>query len=270
VKATEWGIRNIKRLVPLVMRASVKEGEDYDDLSMLYGRLINQWTTELRHVADVVGSADTQEKYYGQDGVRFTPISKARQQAAVRFLNENAFQTPTFFLREDILRRIEVEGAMDRISRAQQSILGGLLNDNRLARMIEFEALRNGSEVYTVGEMLGDVRRGIFGELSAGAVEIDPFRRHLQRRYLELVDAKLNPPRVVAGQGGGGGGGFGGPPAPPRLASDARALLRGELMDLDAAVRTAIPRTSDRTARLHLQDVRVQIDKILNPERDRS
>jgi hypothetical protein len=135
--------------------------------------------------------------------------------------------------------------------------------------MIEFEALRNGTQVCTVGEMLSDVRRGIFGELSGGSVDIDPFRRHLQRRYLELVDAKLNPAPVTPGQGGGGGGGGGQAQTPPRLASDARALLRGELMELDDAARTALARTSDRTTRLHLQDMRVQIEKILNPDRRR-
>ena len=253
VLATEWGLRNIKRLAPMVLRASVKEGEDYEDLAMLYGRLIGQWATELRHVANVVGGAETQEKYYGQQGVRFTPISRARQQAAVRFLNENAFRTPTFFLQEDILRRIEVEGAMDRIGRAQLGILTTLFNDTRMARMIEFEALRNGTAAYSLGDMLGDVRRGIFSELAGGNVEIDPFRRHLQRRFLELMDTKLNPPRTPAA-GQGGGGGFGGPPAPPRLASDARALMRGELLDLDAAVRGSLARASDRTTRLHLQD----------------
>ena len=48
VKATGWGIRSIKQIVPLLVPATVHAGEDYDDLSMMYGRLINQWATELR------------------------------------------------------------------------------------------------------------------------------------------------------------------------------------------------------------------------------
>ena len=35
---------------------------------------------------------------------------------------------------------------------------------------------------------------------------------------------------------------------------------------LDAAVDAALPRTGDRTSRMHLQDARAQIERILHPE----
>jgi hypothetical protein len=110
VKATGWGIQNIKRSVQYLMPATVRPTDNYDDLNELYGRLIGQWRTELGHVANVVGGVDSQEKYGSQEGVRFRPISRARQKAAVTFLNEHAFQTPSFFLEQDILRRIETQG----------------------------------------------------------------------------------------------------------------------------------------------------------------
>ncbi|MHB8839020.1 MAG: zinc-dependent metalloprotease, partial [Gemmatimonadaceae bacterium] len=55
VKATGLGIRNIKRLVPMVAPAVLNPLEDNDDLKELYGRLIGQWSTELSHVVAVVG-----------------------------------------------------------------------------------------------------------------------------------------------------------------------------------------------------------------------
>jgi hypothetical protein len=51
------------------------------------------------------------------------------------------------------------------------------------------------------------------------------------------------------------------------LAPDARALLRGELLDLDRELQTAVGRTGDRTSRLHLQSARDQIQKVLYPDR---
>ena len=59
----------------------------------------------------------------------------------MRFLQENAFATPTFFLRDDILRYIEVDGALRRINQQQNSILGQLFNDRRMERLVEYEAL---------------------------------------------------------------------------------------------------------------------------------
>ncbi|HEX7241484.1 MAG TPA: zinc-dependent metalloprotease, partial [Longimicrobiaceae bacterium] len=137
VYSTGMGIRNIRRIVPMLIPATVKSGEDFADLQELYTRLIGQWRTELSHVPILVGGVDSQEKRGGQRGVRFTPVPRARQQAAVRFLNEQAFRTPRFFLDEEILRRIEVQGALDRVGRAQAAILVDLTDNRRMRRMVE-------------------------------------------------------------------------------------------------------------------------------------
>ena len=46
---------------------------------------------------------------------------------------------------------------------------------------------------------------------------------------------------------------------------EGRGLARAELRAVDASVRTALARTTDRQARAHLQDVRDQISRTLDP-----
>ncbi len=264
VKATGLGIRNIKRLVPMVAPAVLNPLDDNEDLKELYGRLIGQWSTELRHVVAVVGAAETQEKYGSQPGPRFTPVSAVRQREAVKFLNENAFKTPTFFLDPAILRRIEAEGSVTRINQAQRGLIVGLLNDDRMARLIEFEAMAKPGEAYPLVEMLGDLRGGIFSELSVGAVAIDVYRRTLQRSYVEAVKAKLAAtpsPRIQFSQTGTI------TQLPPRPTSDARAVLRAELRTLDAQVKAATGKAANAVTRAHLQDLHTEIDDILNPKK---
>lgn len=266
VKATGWGMKSIKQIVPLLESAAVQEGQDFEDLDLLYSRLIGQWGTELRHVAIMVGGADAQEKYAGQAGMRYTPWSRARQKDAVRFLNENAFPTPSYFVLPNLLRRIEVEGALRRIGGAQSGVLNTLWNDRRLERLIENEALAaNRRDAYSLGEMLADVRAGIWSELSAPSVSIDAFRRELQRSYLTQAGGKVNPvpPQLPPGI----------PPeflalfAGPRATSDIQSAFRAELKALDGAMRQALGRSVDRATRAHLEDGLVQIDRILNPRR---
>ncbi|MHB0963242.1 MAG: zinc-dependent metalloprotease, partial [Gemmatimonadaceae bacterium] len=264
VKSTALGIKNIRRLVPMVAPAVHEPLDDNDDLKELYGRLIGQWSTELRHVVAVVGAADTQEKYGSQPGPRFTPVSAARQREAVKFLNENAFKTPTFFLDQAILRRIEPEGSVARINQAQRGLITGLLNDDRMARLVEFEAMGKPGESYPLSEMLADLRGGIFSELNSGSVNIDVFRRTLQRSYVEAVKAKLSAtpaPRISFGQTGQL------TLLPARPTSDARALLRAELRMLDAQVKAASGKASNAVTRAHLADLHTEIDDILNPKK---
>ncbi|HEX3157279.1 MAG TPA: zinc-dependent metalloprotease [Gemmatimonadaceae bacterium] len=266
VQATRLGLRNIERLVPMLIPATERDGESWADLAEMYGRLVGQWGTEMRHVAQIVGGVDTQEKYGGQFGTRFAPIPAARQRDAVRFLNENAFATPTYFLDQEILRRVEVTGAIERVNRAQTGVLTTLLNDDRMERMIEFEALAHATDTtYTLPRLLRDLRAGVWKELTGGRVQVDAFRRALQRSYLQVVDQKLNPtpnvPRLVQTAG------FTAMTTAPRPLSDVRPLLRGELAELDAQLRAAIPRARDRTTRLHLQDARAEIVRILDANR---
>ncbi len=165
------GIKNLQRVAKMLLAATTsKEGESYDDLDQLYGRMLGQWTLELSHVAAIVGGFNSQQKRVGQDGVRFTPVAKARQMEAVKFLNENAFSTPTWALDKDILRRIEPIGALNRVRNAQNSVLNNLLSSARFARLVEQQAL-DGEGAYQPAEFLADVRKGIWSELDRAAWE---------------------------------------------------------------------------------------------------
>ena len=89
----------------------------------------------MSHVADVVGGFNSQEKVVGQEGRIFNLIPKDRQQAAVKFLLDSAFTTPSWMIDEEILRRIEPVGVIDRIRTAQNRVLSSLLNSVRFARL---------------------------------------------------------------------------------------------------------------------------------------
>jgi hypothetical protein len=259
VKSTAFGLRNIKRTVPLLIPAAERPDDDNTDLEILYGGLLDQWTNEMVHVSNVVGGAETREKYGTQPGERFTPLPRARQKAAVEFLNANAFTTPTYLLDERILRRLEPEGALDRVRAAQGQILGSLLDVARMSRLTEYEALsRSPADTYTLPEMLADVRRGIWSELARERVSTDAFRRNLQRLYIDQIAARLAPQAIA-------------PAGVPIYigrrvgSSDTRSLLRGELIALDSDIRGALPRAVNLETRAHLLDARDQIDRILHP-----
>jgi hypothetical protein len=238
----------------LLPATTTKEGEPYEDLEELYGRLLGQWTIELEHVAAIVGGFNTQEKYVGQEGVIFSPVAKARQMDAVKFLNENAFATPTWVIDPEILRRIEPIGALSRIRNAQTVVLNSLMGGARFARLVEQEAL-DGSGAYGATEFLADVRKGIWKELDSPRIKIDAYRRNLQHSYLDLVNNKLN---GAAANAGGFGGFF-------AVSADERPFYRADLKALDASIAAALAKAADRETRAHLEGARDQIAKILDP-----
>jgi hypothetical protein len=246
VYSTGMGLKNLHRVMDMVVSASTaKPGEPYDDLSELYGRILGQWTTEMGHVAVIVGGIESQDKHTDQPGPTFVPTSRKRQVDAVDFLNKNAFVTPTFLIRPEISRLFEPEGVMDRIRTSQMSVLNRLLQDARIARMIEIEA-EDGANSYHASEFLASVRKGIWSELAGTSVAIDAYRRNLQDGYLEDLAVKVN--ERTAGM------------------EDVRALLRAELRSLTGEINSAIPKAANAETRAHLESAKDFIAAALDPK----
>lgn len=263
VRATQLGMKNLERVVKLIPQVAETPGESYAEFRTLYNEAVGQWGRYMGHVTAVVGGAYTQETY-GR-GERFRPVEKARQREAVRYLNETAFQVPAMFLDPTYLRKIEDGGAVDRFRTRQASVLNQLMSPARLNRLVEFEALATRpSDVYTLADLMSDLRAGVWGELSQSSVRVNVYRRNVQRAFLAAADARLNPPAAPAGGPGGQGGGAA---AANPAGSDVRGVLRAELQDLDRLAQQALGRTSDAMTRIHLRDVRTEITRILEAGR---
>src|SRR5690606_494076 len=80
-------------------------------------------------------------KYWGQEGGRFTPVSRQRQVDAVRFLNANAFATPDYLLDQKVLCRTEEDGALPRVGSAPARLLPALLSASHKASLRVVAAL---------------------------------------------------------------------------------------------------------------------------------
>ena len=264
VRASTLGFKNLARVMKLVEGAAT--AQKASDLSLLretYDGVIGQWTLEANHVTKIVGGLDRQEKWVSQSGPVWTPVSRARQKAAMKFLNEQVFATPSYLIDVSILRRLESDGNINRVAGAQARVLSSLVNNNRLQRLVEVEATSNGAkDVYSLGEMLTDLRRGLWSEVYAGKA-VDAYRRRLQNTYLEAMASKIKPAPANP-QEAQLAALFGMSVAQPR---DFRALLKDEMRVLDRELASAMGRMSDRTSRAHLQDARDQIKTMLDTEK---
>jgi hypothetical protein len=245
VRATTLGLRNLQRVADMLVTATTtKQGDPYDELVEVFGRLVGQWTIEMNHVTQIVGGYSSQQRHIGQAGPRFVPVPRVRQAEAVKFLLDHAFQTPQFMLKPEILQIIQPTGALARVRTAQNSVFNSLLQNARMDRLVE-QAATVGPAAYAPTQFLSELRAGIWSELRTAGRVIDPYRRNTQRVYLDTLDNRLN---------------IGAEPSP-----EVRALLKGELRSLRAQVVAAIPASTDRATRLHLEDSRDTIDEILDP-----
>ncbi len=247
VMATTLGMKNLARVSEMLLGAtSSRTGDPWQELEEVYGRMVSQWTTEMNHVARMVGGFNSQQKHIGQNGVRFEVLARAKQQEAVRYLVANAFQTPTMMVRPEILRRIEPTGIINRVEGAQRSVMNNLLQSARIDRMVEQVAL-DGAAAYSPIDFLTELRNGVWAEVPRPGANIDIFRRNLQRTYLDIIDTRLN--------------------GNTEPSAEVRSLLKGELRAVGEMVDNALQRadTRDEATQRHLRDAIDEIATILDP-----
>ena len=172
----------------LMPATTTKPGEPYDDLDEVYGRMLGQWSLEMNHVAAIVGGFNSQQKHVGQNGVRFTPIARDEQARAVEFLNANAFKTPSWAIKPDILRRIEPVGVLDRI-RDGPAARAQLAAEQRARRPAgRAGSARRRGRLHAASISSPTSARGSGARSTATApVTIDAYRRNLQRAYIETL-----------------------------------------------------------------------------------
>lgn len=260
MKASMYGIMNLKRIVPNLPEWTYEEGDDYTNLQEMYGEVWSQFRRYMGHVSKYVGGIKEDYKNADQEGPVYTYAPAEKQEEAVEFLNDNLFDTPMWLLDKDILSKLQDYGAVEDMRSLQERTLNSLLEWRKMARLIENETLNGAGEAYTLLDMIRDVRYGIWSELRNGD-EINTFRRNLQRAHIErletLLTGELEPAPAQWRR-------FVGPNFDASQ-SDVRAIVRAELRTMRANINNALPRTSDTLTKMHLEDAKVRIDRILNP-----
>ena len=260
IKASAYGIENLKRITPKLIEWTAEKGKEYDDLNTMYGQVISQFNRYMGHVSNNIGGVYEQYKTYDQEGAVYTPVDREHQKNCLLFVQEQLFQTPEWLIVPNIFNKIEYSGSVERIRSLQVRTLDNILSLGKLARLIENETA-NGKDAYSLLEMMTDLRKGLWSETRNGR-KIDTYRRNLQKAHIERLGYLLTTEDDAKK---GNSGGYQKSTPINTGQSDIRSIARAELNILRKDLKNAINRTVDPMSKYHLQDAVEQIELILNP-----
>lgn len=255
VKASEYGIANLKRIMPKLMEWTTKDGETYTELGYMYGQVLGQFGRYMGHVSNNIGGIYQYYKTSDQDGAVYTHVKKSYQQNCMNFLQNQLFETPEWMINKEILNKIEFAGITNRIRSTQSRTLNSLLDFGKMARLIENEAI-NGKNAYSLIEMMTDLRKGIFNEVYKNKT-IDVYRRNLQLAYLDRISYLMSNEQ-------------GSTPSWARnyvtsvkvSQSDIRTVAANQLIELRKDLKKH-KNKSDKMTKMHLEMVQNKISSIL-------
>ncbi|RZK55626.1 MAG: DUF5117 domain-containing protein [Pedobacter sp.] len=254
MKASTYGIANLKRILPNIEKWTYEAGKDYSNLSELYSEVIGQFNRYMGHVTFNIGGLSENFKTYDQAGAVYKYVSEAQQKEAVDFLNKQLFTTPLWLINSEQLNKFDNGSMLTRIKSAQTSTINNIFTASRLLRMLDNET-KNGASAYTVPELFTDVRGTIFA-----ATRPDAFKRNLQRGYIDrLGSLMVDAPAPVLPPG------FNFTPINVGV-TDIRPLVRVELKTLVATAK-ARAAAGDAMTKAHYEDLASRINEILDPKK---
>jgi hypothetical protein len=242
VKASTYGIKNLKIVATNLPKWTSDQTNNYEDLSELYGELLSVWNRYVGHVAGNIGGVYEFNKKPEQNGNVYKAVAKDRQIASLNWLLKNTFATQRWLLDKNILNKIDETGYSGRILRYQNRHLNSLLNVKTLKRMIDAEVIE--TEFYAVSDMLRTLRKGVFSETKK-TQNVDLFRRNLQKSFIDRMGILMNDSNTKN--------------------TDISSIVRGELVTLKYIISIASKRAISSMTKYHYRDCIHKIETLLNP-----
>jgi hypothetical protein len=262
MKANDYGIKNLKRMLPLQIEWTKEENKDYDLLNERYTWIMRQMNWYFSHVVKYIGGMYDTYKKTDQSGAIYEPAPKLMQKEALDFMKRNLFETPSWLLNKEIISRIRPNYGVDAIRGLQETYLNTILSPPTLQRLIESSA--TDKNAYSAVEMMEDLHKIVWSELDSKKA-IDNFRRDLQKIYTLRLIWLLEQNTVAGGPATRFFGSivtFGGVnPAK----SDMTSLARADLKSIQSKIKTILPAITDKMTKYHLQDIADTIEKALKP-----
>lgn len=246
--ASDYGLKNLKRILPNLPEWTKEEGKDFDYVQEMYNSVFDQYRRYTGHVTKWVGGIFETPKTADQQGVVYEPAPTQMQRDAVNWLQKNLFQTPSWLLDPKVLPLIRPDQGVAAIAALQATTLDRLLAPDRLQRMIETKSAF--PSAYGMDALFDDLRNGIFAEVYSGQT-VSVYRRNLQKAMLEKVISLLQQS------------------TPDAKRTDVTSVARGTLGNLRRDLKTGLLRSTDRMSRFHIEDCIARIEKALDMEKAR-
>ena len=259
VLASEYGIKNLKRIIVKLPEWTKEEADKYENLKDIYMQLLGQFNLYMNHVARNIGGVNENIKSVEEPGDVYTPTPIVMQKSAMAFLQNQLFTTPKWILDNSILNKISNPVANERVQGIQTNILKSLLDKSRLLRLTTSSTRFNNAS-YALTEMMDELRKGLFSELATQKAT-DIYRRNLQKNYVSQLNNLINPSASPAAASAAG---FRiGVPVDVEN-SDVFSEAKSQLKKLAASLRAAT--SSDAATASHYADLQDRIKKALDPK----
>ena len=193
IKASNYGLNNLKIVAKNLNEWTTIEGQSYDDLQELYKEMIGVYRRYIYHVIRLVGGVNETLMNKGQDNLPYKNVPKAKQLGALDFLVGNLWSTQNWLMDKYLLSNIEDHDALKMLQRLQRAALYKILSPEKLNLM-----LSNQSTIIGQGLSPDELINQLFKTIFERPISLDDSYMALQSHFINLFielskSEKINP-----------------------------------------------------------------------------
>lgn len=191
MKASDYGVKNLKRVMENIMEWTKQPDGQYDDLTDIYNSVRAQFVKYTWHVQKNIGRRYTNNL---PDQNLFSYYPKDRQKEAIDWFGKNLFTAPLWLYPEEVTSNIKKLDVINEIKEKQNSVIMLLVSSEMIYRM-HSKAIFS-PDPYPADEYLKDVFNAVWRPLDNKDERINYFTRQLERIYLANIKNMLCPSKT--------------------------------------------------------------------------
>ena len=193
IKATAYGLSNLKIVAKNLEDWTTEDGQNFDDLKELYLEMVSVYRRYIYHVANLVGGVRETRAVKGQIEQVYENVPRSEQLMALNTLQREVWNSPMWLLDPALISQFEDEGRLPLIGNLQKALVYRLLSTDKLNQMISSAASVKGNPLSTK-DLISTLTNQIVKETKS----LDALQKGLQislvERLIELKeDEKANP-----------------------------------------------------------------------------
>jgi hypothetical protein len=196
IKASEYGLKNLKVVAENLENWTTTEGQSYEDLNELYNELISVYRRYIYHVIRMVGGVNETLLNKGQDNIPYKNVDREEQRLALSFLDVHLWTTQNWLMQKSLISKIKEEGVLKLLQNLQLSALNRILSVENLNRILSSHSTLVGQGLHPDG-----ILDHFFLQFIINPASADDSFKTLQIRYveriLELSEKKDLNPRIM-------------------------------------------------------------------------
>ena len=187
IKASTYGLKNLKIVANNFMDWIHEPNKDYSDLNEIYDELLGVYSRYIFHVIGIVGGINQTLHNTNQvDVFTYVNVDKAYQMEALSFLDLELWKTPNWLRNKKIISQINNLDGLYKIEKIQERAINSLLSNYRLNKMLSASKTIEGNGLEF--DNLIDI---LFESIIDKIAPKDQFSRNLQISFTKKINTLI-------------------------------------------------------------------------------